>query len=398
MENTSLLNKNISSNNLHPHIIGMNRLLSSGLLLNRMKYSRGSRLLFEEYSYINFASGAYLDLNHSISILDYLRLKREGIRSPFSRISGISKYAYQLETKLKNIFKKNIYTAQSISLINMNIFLTLSQVFKEVVIDSDAHSTLYNGAKLSKMNISRFKHNSLVDLEIKLKGCEKALIVIDGLYSMKGDIPKLKEISILAKKYNAYILIDDAHGFGVLGKNGYGVLEQFNKLADDNIIYIGSFSKACSNSVGFVAVNDKLKKLFDSSFNASIFSGPPCNLNFILSLKHLNRFESKKIKNKRNKIRNNIKIFHSSLKNLGVKFFGSEDSPIVGVRIKPDYFEEIVKMLIKNNIYVKPAIAPVVRSGSELLRFTFTSAHTESDIEVILNAIKKHLQYFLLEQ
>lgn len=389
--------KIINKTPVESHLLGMDRLLNSGILLNKIQKSDKKFISMNDRRYLNFASGSYLGLNHNINFFDYLKLKKEGIRSPFSRISGISKYANQLEENLNKIFNKKIYTAQSISLINMNIFLTLGQIFDVAVMDSDAHSTLINGVKCSKMKYKKFDHNNLSSLEENLSLSNKPLIVLDGLYSMKGDLPKLNEINILAKKYNATILIDDAHGFGVLGENGYGVMEHFDLLKEKNMIYIGSFSKACSNPVGFVAVDDSLEKLFNSSFNASIFSGPPCNLNLILSCKHLNNFKNEKFKIKRKNISKNVRFFQRNLELLGVKYFGDENSPIVGVRFNSIYFEELISLLDGKKILTKPAIFPVVKIGSELIRFTITESHNLEDLEYILKVISSNLHYFILE-
>jgi len=382
------------------HLFGMNRILSSGFTLNKILSAGGNTFKSNGREYIDFASGAYLGVNKDITIQDLYRLKKWGIRSPFSRISGLQQPQFELEESISSElgFYQTI-TAQSISLINLNIFISLKKIFQEFIIDEDAHSTLYSGLKAAKSSAIKFNNNDLYSLEEKLinSGSYRKLIIIDGLYSMSGAIAPLKEMLVLAKKYNAYILIDDAHGFGVLGESGLGILEHLGLIGQENLIYIGGFSKAYSNPLGFVCIPKELDLLFRASFNATTFSGPPCNLNYIISNRHMKNRRKSKYLLKRNKLNSNISYCRNELKSLGVKLASNDHSAIIALRINTNYFEELSRDLHSSSIYIKPAIFPIVAEGKEIIRITITEKHTVMNLDKLIKFVSDNMRYFYYE-
>ena len=167
-----------------------------------------------------------------------------------------------------------------------------------------------------------WKNNDLNDLKTKLEDLpkeSKKLIVVDGIYSMKGSIAPIKELNEIAESTNSYIFIDDAHGFGTVGPRGLGILDLLNIKNNDRLIYLGSFSKSASNPVGFVSCSKILADYLDASAGFLIYSGPPSNLHVATSLRHLINFDTQKYKGLRYKIYSLSKWAHKECLNHNIK-------------------------------------------------------------------------------
>jgi 7-keto-8-aminopelargonate synthetase-like enzyme len=251
---------------------------------------------------------------------------------------------------------------------------------------------LKEGAKgaYSKNEIIYFCNNDIKDLEDKIKEIslfgQRVLIAIDGIYSMKGTMAPIQAISKLCQKYSSHCYIDDAHGFGVIGDNGLGVLESIEKDERANFTYVGSFSKPCSNPVAFIASNIDI----ETKVGGLVYSGPPSNIHIIASLRYFNEFTSNSFIEKRKRIQINSEYLHNFCYKLGLESFSQSGSSILTLKIFPHNVEKIIESFYQSNIFLKAAIYPVVRKGDEILRFTITSNHSDSDIQHLCYAIEQY--------
>jgi 8-amino-7-oxononanoate synthase len=354
----------------------------------------GRRMFVKGKELVDFAHCGYLGLDNDIAPADVERAKHWGLRNGWSRISGSSRLSRSLEKILeKELGFDCVRLAQSISLINHTLFYALGKRFSVVFTDSDAHITLKLGIKagMDKSRIRYFENNDMAMLETMLSrapsSSDPKLIVIDGIYSMKGTRAKISELLALCAKYNAYLLIDDAHGFGVEGKNGYGVVDGLSREALRRVIYVGSFNKCASNPVAFFAFSSDLAELIDSATPCLIYSGPPSNLHTIIAIRHFGSFKHPLFKARRRLLRQHSYEIHKHCEENGLSVLSEAGSPIIAVQIEPSQMEAIVDGLYRAGIFAKPAVFPVVRKGDEIIRFTVTALHTAQDIEQFKQAL-----------
>jgi 8-amino-7-oxononanoate synthase len=343
---------------------------------------------------VDFAHCGYLGLDNDITSADVERAKHWGLRNGWSRISGSSRLSRSLEKKLETELGLDcVRLAQSISLINHTLFYALAKRFSVAFADSDSHITLKLGIKAAfeKSRIRYFENNNVVALEAMLARAPSTdgpkLILVDGIYSMKGTRANVSELLELCARYDAYLLIDDAHGFGVEGKNGYGVIDGLSPELLRRVIYVGSFNKCASNPVAFFGFPQDLADLVDSSTPCLIYSGPPSNLHTIIAIRHLEGFKRGLFAARRNQLRVYSHVIHRFCKRNGMSLQSEAGSPIIAIQIDPSKMEETVDQLYSAGIFAKPAVFPVVRKGDEIIRFTVTASHTEQDIQQLKAAL-----------
>ncbi|MCI5072873.1 pyridoxal phosphate-dependent aminotransferase family protein [bacterium] len=369
---------------------GLKTIRQSGFYGHDVERVDGRELYVNQKKVIDFSTCGYLGLEQDIQEEDIKHTKLYGLRDGWSRITGASNIVRQLEKKIaEKLGLESCRLGQSISLINGSIFYSLKELFENTFCDADAHFTLKKGVESNykaRRNLFYFKNNDLNFLEGKLKKIESStskLIVVDGIYSMKGSFAKINGILDLCEKYNAYLYIDDAHGFGVVGKTGLGVLEKLDVKKLSRIIYVASFSKSCSNPVAFVAANKNIIQCLDNSAPFLIFSGPPSNFHCVISNRHLDSFDSSVYKDKREKIKRYSSKLHGKCKNLGLETFSEKESPIISIKISSRNFNALSDKVFDIGLIGKGVIYPAVRKGDEAMRFTITSKHKQSEIEML---------------
>ena len=377
---------------------GFDRLINTEFVLQEFTVNSDKKLIQGNLELSDFASSEYLGLSNDIIQDDIEKVKVSGLRNGWSRISGNTNVTKGFEKDLQTFLGfESARLAQSISLINITIFNSLSKMYDYFLYDKDVHITLKLGMKnIDKTRQSFFPNNNLEYLEnelSKLPKNSKKLIVIDGVYSMKGEVAPVERLQLLMEKYNCDILIDDAHGFGVIGSGGRGVSALINPELKKRVIYISSFSKCASNPVAFICSSKEICEKLDKSATFLIYSGPPSNLHVLISNRHLKAFESNKFKEKREILYHSSCDIHQFLFEQNIKFLSKPGFPIISVRIDPDYLEAIISVLKFNGIFAKPAIHPVVQFGDEVIRFTLTVNNCRQSIGKLkksLIAIKKY--------
>ncbi|WP_246331595.1 serine palmitoyltransferase [Sphingomonas chungangi] len=274
---------------------------------------------------------------------------------------------------------------------NLGIISTLAGKGDYIILDADSHASIYDGCWLGNAEIVRFRHNSVEDLDKRLGRLPKEagkLVVLEGVYSMFGDIAPLPEMVAVAKKHGAMILCDEAHGMGFFGEHGRGVYEQLG-CEDDIDFVVGTFSKSVGTVGGFCVSNHPKFEVLRLVCRPYVFTAslPPSVVataaTSIRKLMHAG--------NKRGKLWDNSRRLHKGLKDLGFKL-GTEDaqSAIIAV-ILPDQ-EQAVGMwqsLLDLGLYVNMARPPATPAGTFLLRCSLCAEHRDEQVAEIIEMFAK---------
>jgi 8-amino-7-oxononanoate synthase len=293
----------------------------------------------------------------------------------------------ELERRLAKFMRKEAAQVFSTGfLTNLGTIATLVTRKDNVITDRSDHASIVDACRLSFGNVIKFKHNDMFDLKRVLSSYENKtgkLIVIDGVFSMEGDIANLPEIVTLAKQHKARVMVDDAHAIGVLGENGRGTAEHFD-LEDEVDIIMGTFSKSFASLGGFIVSSERVINYIKHFSRALIFSASPPPAAVAACLAALDIIESEP--ERREKLWQITKRMHKEFKALGFNI-GNSQTPInIGDDIKTF---KMWKMLFDEGIFTNPIISPAVSPGSQLLRTSYTATHTDEQLNKVLEIFEK---------
>lgn len=252
-----------------------------------------------------------------------------------------------------------------------------------VVLDKDDHASIVDGARLSYGDTKRFRHNDMADLERVLSQIDESkgvLVVVDGLFSMGGDIAPLPELVKICKKYGAKIMVDDAHAIGVLG-GGHGTAAHFG-LTDQVDLIMSTFSKSFASLGGFIAGDEDVIHYIKHHARSLIFSAsiPPSNAAASLAALQVMRDEPERIV----RLEQIGDRMRTEYKRLGFNT-GNSQSPIIPIIIGGDMPTiSAWALLFNKGVFVNPVISPGVAAGQELLRTSYMATHTEDQLNQVL--------------
>src|SRR5450759_328946 len=253
-----------------------------------------------------------------------------------------------------------------------------------VILDKDDHASIVDGARLSYGKIERYAHNDIDHLERVLKSLPEnvgKLLVIDGVFSMGGDLAALPEISEIYQRYGVRIMVDDAHGMGVLG-GGRGTVKQFG-MTDKIDLIMSTFSKSFASLGGFIA-GDKDVIFYVKNFaRALIFraSMPPSNPAAALAALHVMRDEPERVA----RVNEIGEYMRKGYKSLGLNT-GSSVTPIIPIIIGDDMLTfNIWRALFDAGVFVNPVVSPAVPEGMALLRTSYMATHTNAQLDRVLD-------------
>jgi 8-amino-7-oxononanoate synthase len=252
-----------------------------------------------------------------------------------------------------------------------------------VVMDKDDHASIVDGARLSYGDTKRFRHNDMADLERVLSQIDSnkgILVVVDGLFSMGGDIARLPELVKICKKYGAKIMVDDAHAIGVLG-GGHGTAAHFG-LTDQVDLIMSTFSKSFASLGGFIAGDEDIIHYIKHHARSLIFSAsiPPSNAAASLAALQVMREEPERIA----RLEQIGDRMRSEYSRLGFNT-GNSQSPIIPIIIGGDMPTiSAWALLFNKGVFVNPIISPGVAAGQELLRTSYMATHTEDQLNQVL--------------
>jgi len=257
-----------------------------------------------------------------------------------------------------------------------------------VVLDKDDHASIVDGARLSFGKIERYRHNDMIHLERVLESLPEdsgKIIIIDGLFSMEGDLAPLPEIIPLAKKYGARLMVDDAHGMGVTG-GGHGTSHHFGVTKDVDLI-MSTFSKSLASLGGFIAGDADVVHYIKHFARSLIFSAsiPPGNAAAALASLQVMREEPERIE-RVNQIGERMR---RGFKELGFNT-GNSQTPVIPILIGSDEKTFLTwKLLFEAGVFVNPVISPAVSPGRQLLRTSYMATHTDEQLNTVLEIFSR---------
>jgi len=258
-----------------------------------------------------------------------------------------------------------------------------------VYLDKQDHACILDGARLSFGEVRKFKHNDPEDLSRQMRNDISArgrLIVVDGVFSMEGDIAPLPEIVAAARKFDAAVMVDDAHGIGVLGAGGRGTAEHFG-LEDDVDLVMGTFSKSMASVGGFIAGDETVIDYIKHRARTMIFSAAPPPASVAAALATVEIMEREP--DRRTRLWENARFFSEGLKSLGLDTAGSQ-TPVVPVVVGEDHVAlAMVQRLHEEGVFVNCVISPATPPGRALIRTSLMATHTRDQLTRALEAIGK---------
>ena len=350
----------------------------------------GTRVFKNGKEFIMLSSNDYLGLSNHPKIKEagIEAIKKWGSSTTGARLANGGRIFHQeLEEKLADFLGKEACHVFSAGYLACASAITGFAERKDLILaDKNLHSSLWSGIQLSGARCERFAHNNPSHAsEILGYGESKNnIFVLEGVYSMEGHIAKLPEFVEIAHKHKAFIILDDAHGFGVLGKNGRGTADHFGMI-DQVDVLCASFSKSLAGAGGFVASTREAIDYMRSHSKQTIFSAALSPASCACAQAALEIMQNEP--EHQEKLFKNLARYRSILENLGLDTWESETPaiPIVlGEKEKVYYFW---KALLEKGIYAIISIAPGVPPGKDLIRTAISAAHTEEDLDRIEEAM-----------
>jgi len=340
-----------------------------------------------------FGSNSYLGLTSHPALKEASKkaIDKYGSGCAGSRfLNGTLDLHLELEEKLARFVGKEGALVFSTGFqVNLGVISSIPGRHDYIIIDELDHACIIDGARLSFAKVLKYKHNDMQSLEKILKKCEPdkiKLIAVDGVFSMEGDLAKLPEIIALAKKYNGNVMVDDAHGLGVMGNLGRGTSDHFG-VTDDVDLIMGTFSKSLASIGGFIAADNATINYLKHNARSLIFSASiaPGNAAAVIAALDLMESEPERLEKLWDNTRYALKLLNESGFDTG-----HTETPIIPIYIRDDYKTfALTKELLKEGIFVNPVVSPAVASTSSLIRYSLMSTHTKAQIEESIEKISK---------
>jgi len=342
---------------------------------------------------VNLCSNNYLGLaNRSeikkavIQAVSFYGVSLAAVRT----ISGTGRLHLELEKRLAE-FKKveSVIVFASGFVTNLSVIPALVGEGDVIFSDELNHASIIDGCRLSKAQIIKYNHSDMNDLSKKLKMRKKfrqALIVTDGVFSMDGDIAPLPEICKMANDYDCLVMVDDAHGEGVLGDGGRGIVDHFN-LHGKVDIEVGTLSKAFGVVGGYAAGRKEYIEWLKQRARGFLFSSSATIADTAACIKALEIVSREKTLIK--KLWENTFYFKEKMLSSGFDI-GKSQTPIIPVILKDEKItQKFAKMLFDNGVFAVPITYPTVAKGKARIRTIVTAAHSKSDLDISHNAFVK---------
>ncbi len=308
--------------------------------------------------------------------------------SPF--LNGTLDIHKELEQKLAEYTGKEDVMIYSTGFgVNLGVVSSLTGREDYTLWDEQDHASIIEGRRLSFSQQLKYKHNDMDSLEKQLKKCDPdkvKLIVSDSVFSMEGDVANVREMVNLAKKYNASVMIDEAHGIGVFGEGGRGVCHA-QGVADDVDLIMGTFSKSFASLGGFIATNKEITNFLRHHSRSYIFTASITPASTAAALKALEIMQTEPERQE-----NLWKLTNHALDGFRSAGFeiGNTSTPIIPLFIRDDFKTfAITRDLLEKGIFVNPVVSPAVAPTDTLIRFSLMATHTMEQVDYALEAITK---------
>ena len=327
-------------------------------------------------------------------------VKKYGTGCAGSRfLNGTLDIHVNLEEKLARFMRKESALVFSTGFqVNLGVISALVSKDDVVIIDKLDHASIIDGCRLAfgevkrykeyKGEVKRYKHNDMADLERALSDNDGRgkLVVVDGVFSMEGDIVNLPEVLRLAEKYGARLMIDDAHGIGVLGKTGRGTAEHFG-VENKVDLLMGTYSKSLASIGGFIAGDREVVNYIKHFARSLIFSASPPPASVAAASAAIDIIENEPERIQR--LWDNTYKMLRGFKELGFDI-GASQTPIIPIIVGDDKLAfKMVMMLQEEGVFANVAVSPAVPPGKALIRTSYMATHTSEHLEFVLAAFRK---------
>ena len=357
-----------------------------------MSENEGTEAVFKGKRLIMCGSNNYLGLTTHPKVRQAAKeaIDRYGTSCTGSRfLNGTLEMHEQLERELADWVGKQAALVFSTGMqTNLGVISALVGEEDVVILDKEDHASIVDGARLSSGKIKRFFHNDLKSLEQTLADvpAEKGkLVVVDGLFSMEGDIAPLPGIIALCKKFGARLMVDDAHALGVLG-GGRGTAAHFGVTKNVDLI-MSTFSKSLASLGGFIAGDEVVIHYIKHHARSLIFSAsiPPSNAAAALAALQIIKEEPERIE-RLNQIADRMR---KGFRELGFDI-GNSETPVIPILIGDDMRTvRTWRQLFDNGVFVNPVLSPAVSAGRQMLRTSYMATHTDEQMDKVLEVFKK---------
>jgi 8-amino-7-oxononanoate synthase len=342
------------------------------------------------------SSNDYLGLTDHPKIIDAGKsaLDTWGSSTTGARLANGSRiYHEELEAALAEFIGKEACQVLNAGyLACMSAVVTFAQKGDLILVDRNVHSSLWSGISLSGGRIERFSHNNPSDLQDILITEERdrpKLVILEGVYSMEGHIAPLQELIEVGREHNCFFVVDDAHGFGVLGDRGQGTVGYLDRTNEVDVI-CGSLSKSMASTGGFIAGSREVIEYLRTHSKQTIFSAAISPTQAACALAALDVLQTEP--EHRERLWENTRYYKRLLNQLDIDIWDSETPAVPIVIGNKDRAYRIWKQLMNEGIFTVIAIAPAVPPGKDLLRTAVSARHSHDDLERVAEALSKALK------
>lgn len=354
--------------------------------------NEGSEAEYQGHRLIMCGSNNYLGLTTHPKVREAAMnaIKRFGTSCTGSRfLNGTLELHERLEAELADWVEKDAALVFSTGMqVNLGTISALVGRGDVAILDRDDHASIVDGAMLSFGDIKRFRHNDPASLERTLNSLPEEqgkLVIVDGLFSMEGDIAPLPEMVPICKQYGARLMVDDAHAMGVLG-DGRGTAAHFDMTEDVDLI-MSTFSKSFASIGGFIAGDEDVVHYVKHHARALIFSAsiPAANAATVLAALEVMRAEPERVE----RVNQNAEFMRKGFRELGFDI-GNSTTPVIPVIIGDDTRTlQVWWMLFNAGVFVNPVLSPAVPPGRQLLRTSYMATHTEDQLSRVLEIFEQ---------
>ena len=352
-----------------------------------------TEVMMSGHKVLMFGSNSYLGLTNHPKVIEAAveATRKYGTGCAGSRfLNGTLDLHLSLEKELAEFVGKEEAIIYSTGFqVNLGVVSCVTGRNDYILCDELDHASIVEGRRLSFSTAVKFKHNDMEDLERELQKCAPdalKLIVVDGVFSMEGDIANLPEIVRLKQKYNASIMVDEAHGLGVLGRQGRGTCDHFGVTKDVDLI-MGTFSKSLAAIGGFIASDSSVINYLRHNSRSYIFSASntPAATAAAREALHILKSEPERIQHLWDVTNYSLKCFRE----LGFEI-GHTSTPIIPLYVRDmDKTFMVTKMLFDEGVFVNPVVPPACSPNDTLIRFSLMATHTKEQVDIAIEKLVK---------
>ena len=369
------------------------KLISAGLYpyFRVIESDQDTEVMINGKKVLMFGSNSYLGLTCHPKVKEAAKnaIDKYGTGCAGSRfLNGNLDIHIKLEEKLARLVHKEAALCYSTGFqVNQGVISCVTGRNDYVILDELDHASIIDGSRLTFAKTLKFAHNDMEDLERKLKLCEPdkiKLIVVDGIFSMEGDIAKLPEIVSLSEKYRASIMVDDAHALGVIGKNGSGTASHFG-LTEKVDLIMGTFSKSLASIGGFIAADKTVINYIKHNSRSLMFSASmtPSSAASVMAAIEIMENEPERISH----LMNITQYARTRFNEMGFDT-GKSQSPIIPLFIRDDIKAlQMAQQLLEEGVFINPVVSPAVPKEDCIIRFSLMATHSYEQVDRAIEKI-----------